>query len=266
MSFFWQNLSTQIADLLMPPRCAGCHSLGQWLCSSCATLFADQHEPRCYHCGTPLPTSQPEHICEPCENQAPDYDRHLSLSRYDKSVKEAIHGIKYHEHLWLLRAFGSKKSMARIGQEFSDADVIVPVPLHIKRLRERGFNQSLQIARRLQQKWPKKLPIMPWLTRTTATKTQTSKSRDDRSKNVAHIFSVSNPCAVRNKIILLVDDVHTTGATLNAAARELKYHGAKKVYCVTLAMVLSDESRFILESSSTTSSQPGNTFDYDTHS
>jgi ComF family protein len=121
--------------------------------------------------------------------------------------------------------------------DFSPYHLMIPVPLHIKRLRERGFNQSLILAQAMGKKHH--LPVnFSLLKRHKFTLTQTGFNRREREQNIKGAFAVSNPEAIQNENIILIDDVYTTGATMNECARELMKAGARKVAVLTLARVL----------------------------
>ena len=127
--------------------------------------------------------------------------------------------------------------MAQGCQEFLDqcpADLIIPVPLHPKRLRWRGFNQSVLLARQVSREYA--IPLDPFVVyRNKETPPQTQLTEDERRKNVRGAFSLNDQKSVKGKRILLIDDVYTSGATVNECSRALKRGGAKEVYVLTLA-------------------------------
>lgn len=117
-------------------------------------------------------------------------------------------------------------------------DIILPVPLHPKRLRWRGFNQALVLARVIGRRW--QIPVDPFiLVRSRETPPQTQLSEKERRKNVRGAFSLNSRKTVKGRIILLVDDVYTSGATVNECSRVLRRAGAKEVYVLTLARAVS---------------------------
>lgn len=118
-----------------------------------------------------------------------------------------------------------------------EVDLILPVPLHSKRLRWRGFNQSVLLARQLSRAYG--IPLHPYiLSREKETPPQTQLSEDDRRRNVRGVFSVHGKEVIKGKNLLLVDDVYTSGATVNECSRALKQAGAKEVYVLTLARAI----------------------------
>ncbi|MEN6360924.1 MAG: ComF family protein [Smithella sp.] len=157
---------------------------------------------------------------------------------YDGVILDAIHQFKYGRNIT------TGAALARLLSDFDFEDLewgifnaIVPVPLHIKRLRERGFNQSLILARALGKKHG--VPIdFSLLKRSKLTLTQTGLDKNERGKNISGAFIASLPEKIQGRNLILVDDVYTTGATINECAKTLFQAGAKRVAAVTLARVL----------------------------
>lgn len=182
----------------------------------------------------PLCNEQTTHgeRCGTCLKEAPHFDRTSARFRYDFPVDRIIHALKYGHQLavadWL--AGQMLETLAT-----PNVDLIIPLPLHSERLRERGFNQSAEIAGRLGKRL--KLPVdRSTLLRTRATPPQAELPLKERHKNVRGAFECRGDFSGRR--ILLVDDVMTTGATLNECARVLKLHGASTVCVVVAARAL----------------------------
>jgi ComF family protein len=147
----------------------------------------------------------------------------------------AIHELKYAQRSHLAGSLGSLlASFAQTWIGELKGSLIMPVPLHPKRLRARGFNQSLLLARCVASKTDSDLDFLS-LRRTKFTKPQTGLSSEERKRNVRKAFEVVKPQAVKGRTILLVDDVATTGSTLNECAKALKRAGADSVLCLVLA-------------------------------
>jgi ComF family protein len=147
----------------------------------------------------------------------------------------AIHELKYAQRSHLADSLGSLLALFAqtcIGE--LTGSLVMPVPLHPKRLRTRGFNQSLLLARGVASKTGAELDFLS-LRRTKFTKPQTELSSEERKKNVRKAFEVVKPEVVKKRTILLVDDVATTGSTLNECAKALKRAGADRVLCLVLA-------------------------------
>jgi len=143
-----------------------------------------------------------------------------------------VHAFKYSGCRRL--AYGLGARMRRSGAEILEAaDIVVPVPLHRRRRRSRGFNQAADLARQLG------LPVVPALRRTRATPSQTDLPAARRHANVRNAFTLSRRCDVRGLRVVVVDDVSTTGATIEACARVLKEAGAEEVSALTAARVVS---------------------------
>lgn len=188
--------------------------------------------PFCQKCGYPLHISA--EVCSQCDhNPLPYLDSIRSVALFeDTPLRPAIHHFKYHNHRILGQDFAPLLAKC-YGDSQLETDVIVPVPLHPSRYKERGYNQSELLANSLaaliNQPVDKKTLI-----RRRATKTQVSLNAAERHKNVAAAFACTSN-ALSDKSILLIDDVCTTGATLNACAQALKGAKARSVYGLTLA-------------------------------
>lgn len=197
--------------------------------------------PICTVCGFPFHTSKgQDHLCESCLRKRPWYDLARAPFLYSGPVMEAIQRFKYNSETQLLSPLGTLFSSFATGWISNPRDLLtVPVPLHRRRLRERGFNQSLLLARALSSSLGTQLDYLS-LIRKRDTRAQTGLRREERRKNVKDAFSVIYPHTIDGKRILLVDDVFTTGYTLNECARTLKKTGAVAVICLTLARTLFD--------------------------
>jgi ComF family protein len=165
----------------------------------------------------------------------PAYDTARAAGTYDGALKQAIHLLKYNSRSLLAVPLGDV--LARRGRELLDSgyDVIMPVPLHARRIRQRGFNQSLALARRVGRLWG--VPVAAeGLARTRWTGPQTMLPERQRLLNVRDAFRCDQTTA--EKRVLLVDDVYTSGSTVNECAKVLKRNGARRVDVLTLARTL----------------------------
>jgi len=159
-------------------------------------------------------------------------DRARAIGAYDGALRAIIHALKYEGRRSLARRLAALMR-DRAGDLIESADAAVPVPLHRSRLRERGFNQAADLARHLGP------PVVRALGRVRATPTQTSLPASQRHRNVRHAFGPTRHMdALQGHTVLLVDDVSTTGATLEACARVLKEAGVREVVAVTAARVV----------------------------
>ena len=220
-------------DFLFPRFCVGCGGEGSFICNSCEAGLPRIQPPVCQKCGQPLPGSSGQSLCANCSNWESAIDGIRSPFRFEGTIRKAVHEFKYRN----LRAIAGQLAayMADCLRENNISyDVIVPVPLHPKRLRERGYNQSLLLAAGLS-----KLTGFPVndssLQRTIYNVPQAKTgSVEERRQNVIGIFSCVHE-DLHKKKVLLIDDVATSGATLNACAGVLKTGGVESVWGLTLA-------------------------------
>jgi ComF family protein len=225
----WQlgQIGQALLDLLYPPRCVHCRQPGQWWCAACNAQAQVIHDPICPHCGRP----QFSALCPQCRRSPIEIDGIRSAVVFEGPLRQAIHHLKYNGKTSLAEPLG-RFIVARWKTDPLPADVIVPVPLHATRLRERGYNQSTLLAQQLSPACG--LPVAEEaLERTKATLPQVTLDAQQRRANVQDAFRA---CAdrVRGKQVLLMDDVCTTGATLAACSQALKQAGAQSVWALTL--------------------------------
>lgn len=218
--------------------------LDGFLCGQCGRLLVPITSPLCEICGRPFETDHGvDHVCSRCESAAYGFEAARSAVTYASAMRRMVHLYKYQGRSQLARPFGSMLWRALLSYWQPDQfDLVVPVPLHRKRLRRRGFNQSALLLRH----WPVpanarpdtagRFRIMPDLmVRHRATKPQVGMDADARRANMRDAFSLRDPSIVKAKHVLVVDDVLTTGATADACARVLKRAGAASVRVLTLA-------------------------------
>lgn len=231
----------RLQNLLFPPRCAGCGGFvvaHGGLCQACWKKLDFLTIPCCRACGYPFAYDMADAnaLCAACMKDAPVYDAHRAALRYDEGSKHLIHLLKYYDQPTALPLLAGW--MARAAAEFlREEDILLlPVPLHRWRLIRRRYNQAALLARALSRHSGKPL-LLDGLRRIKRRPPQAGLSREQRLKNMKGVFAV-NPKhmqTLKNRPILLIDDVMTTGATLNACAKTLKKAGAHKVYAVTIA-------------------------------
>ncbi len=222
------NLWERALDLVFPPRCAGCAARGYLLCPACMAAIAYIQPPACPKCGRH--TARPG-ICPYCRAYPNALDGMVAATAFETPVRECIYALKYEgqRDYTTILAEMARTALTRLPVP----DAIVPVPLARERQRARGFNQSLLIARHLAGD---ALPVMPtWLARTRDTPPQVGQDREARHANVADAFACPDPAAVRGQHVLLLDDVATTGATLDACARALRASGVASVHALVVA-------------------------------
>lgn len=243
------EILTGIADLIFPPRCITCEELlGQHgplpFCTTCMAGVHFIESPLCPRCGTPFPVAEGEdHLCGDCLSTERPYAVARSVGRYEKTLLTAIHRFKYRGKTGI----GDLLSgiMADFAEKTWDMKVfsrILPVPLHRRRLRERGFNQAMILARGLSRRFNIPLDFTS-LRRNLFTPPQVGLDRKQRLTNVQGAFTVTHPERIDGRRLLLVDDVFTTGSTLNECARVLIQAKAEAVAVLTMARAVYDHDR-----------------------
>ncbi len=217
-------------DLLFPRRCVGCGKEGDFICYSCRRSLPRIMPPLCPRCGKPQPSGM---LCSSCVGWQSEIDGIRSPFQFDGVMRQTIYQLKYKN----LRALAA--SLAELLCDYLSinpvpGEVLVPVPLHRKRLRERGYNQSSLLARELGRLID--LPVADdCLVRQRYALPQTRASIvDERRSNVADAFTCSDH-NLRGRQVLLIDDVSTSGATLDACAAALKAAGVDSVWGLVLA-------------------------------
>lgn len=231
-------------DLFYPPYCFGCRSRARHggFCRRCLDRIGMPRSPLCPSCGLPFRTRLgADHPCGRCLRRRPAFRRARACALYVSSAAEesplakALHLFKYGRDV-TVGADLSHLLVARCPHP-PEYDLLVPVPLHPARLRWRGFNQSLLLARPLGRSWGVEVdPLV--LRRARSTPPQVGLDESARRKNVRGAFRVAVPGSIRGRSILLVDDVLTTGATANECALTLRRSGARRVDVLVLARVL----------------------------
>lgn len=223
-------------DLLFPPRCPVCHGIAPWgkeICPECVKKLPYVTGKRCRKCGKPVEPY--ETLCDDCRRMSHFYDEGIGLFLYDETMRETMAYLKYK---------GRKEYGRALGELLADAvpdlihrwnpDVIVPVPVHPDRLRERGYNQAEEIAKPLAARYC--LPVRNDLVvRQGKTVAMKKLSREERMENMRRAFSVSAEEKVPKKI-LIIDDIYTTGATVDAMSQLLLERGAVHVWFLTVCI------------------------------
>ncbi|MEW6595858.1 MAG: ComF family protein [Thermodesulfobacteriota bacterium] len=240
MNVNWRPWWRAGLDLLFPPHCLGCgeglaSSLPPLFCPDCREKIIPLTPPFCSCCGRPLPDAAGQgHVCGRCLAKPPAFARARALLLYAGPVAEAIHRFKYQGETCGLATFAHFHQSAP--PDLAASDCILPVPLHKKRLRERGFNQAQLLAAALFPGQRQRLhPDL--LRRVRHTAPQTGMNGRERRRNLRGAFAVSRPEKIRGQRVLLVDDVYTTGSTVNECATILRRAGAAAVEVLTLARV-----------------------------
>lgn len=233
----------KLLDIIYPRICFGCKrhipsEVEGYICLDCLQKIEIHRPPFCITCGRSIDLLEIDR-CTDCAGCRYYFTRGYSLSPYDGLLKECLHSFKYNWHTYLGR------TLARLMTDFAlkyidlqKIDVITAVPLHWRRQRDRGFNQSVILGRIIADNTG--IPfIEDCLIRIRTVQPQVELSRQERIRNVEGVFAVRKPKRFLGKRILLIDDVFTTGATLNECSRVLLKSGAGDVWVFTLSRGIS---------------------------
>lgn len=229
-----------LLDFLFPPLCHVCRTFipdagALHICPGCRERMPAVDNPLCPLCGIPFQGAGVDHPCGACIKDKPSFNAARAALVYEGPCRELIHAFKYRNKTNLRRPLALLT--AAYLTEFvasRSADMIVPVPLHVRRLRSRGFNQAVLLGELLAREW--RLPLARRaLCRVRWTEPQITLSADERRANVRGAFAVTDGAAMEGKRVLLLDDVLTTGSTVEECSRVLKRAGAAEVTVVTVA-------------------------------
>jgi predicted amidophosphoribosyltransferase len=241
-----------IRETLFPPLCPTCGTetaVARTLCPACWRDIAFLDAGGCRHCSRPIPglaPDDPHPVCEECLRHPPAWDRGQAAFRYQGPGRRLVLGLKHGDRLDTVPMLGAW--LMRAGRALvEEADLIAPVPLHWTRRLKRRANQSAELARWLARAAGKPRAYTPrLLLRPRRTPSQDGKDRAARAANVEGALSPGPEAArVAGSRVLLIDDVLTTGATLNAAARLCRAGGARGVDVLVLALVVRDEFSYV---------------------
>jgi ComF family protein len=223
--------------VLLAPACAACHEPLEEptrgpVCARCWAAIVPITPPCCRTCGDPLPSwriiSLAESRCPRCRRKPPLVSLARAVGPYEGALRAIVHAFKYGARSTLARPLAAR--LRACGEEvLAGADMVVPIPLHRSRQRQRGFNQAAEIARYLG------VPTVAALQRTRRTPPQADLPASRRHANVRGAFVPAPAVFVTDLVVVLVDDVSTTGATLNACAEVLLRAGAREVRALIVA-------------------------------
>lgn len=234
-----RQIKNWILDLIFPKVCVGCQEEGSYLCDQCFGQIDFNQQTRCVLCQQ---QNDPSGICPVCRQPAIFLDRIWVATDYnDRKIQELVASLKYKYITELSEILGKvlaeylKREQLLDSQNLnSDNCLIVPVPLHPKRLLVRGFNQSALLAEQISQRYG--FPGVNLLHRIVNTQTQVHLKRQERQKNVKDAFALQPGVDYpKNKKIILIDDVLTTASTLNECAKVLKKAGYETVCALVIA-------------------------------
>lgn len=225
--YFWGAL-----DWVFPPSCSGCGKLGRRWCSDCEAGLVPLRNNICDICGYLIENGT---VCSRCAVNPPEFTMLRSVYEYQGGLRNAIHRLKYDNDLGVGEILG-RKCADHLERLHWKIDLVIPVPLGKKRRKERGYNQAAMIA------YPMSLMLgiqygQKQLVRSKETVTQVEYNAEQRKQNVHEAFSAPNS-HLKGKNILIIDDVITTGSTMDECARALKKAGVKNVYGLSVARTM----------------------------
>lgn len=225
--------------IIFPSHCLACEkiiSADGLFCEHCWPKLQFISEPKCAICAYPFEFQGLSLLCLKCLTKRPSFDKAVTIFRYNHVIRKIVSSLKYRDQTFLAKKF-APLLFDKAKNEIADCDLVVAVPLHVKRLRKRKFNQSILLAKNLLKFSPEKVFYSDFLVRTKNTTPQVELKKKERESNLKNAFEVNEKYRelVRGKKILLIDDVTTTGATLENCAKVLKKCGAKKVVVLTIA-------------------------------
>jgi competence protein ComFC len=228
-AYFLYRLFWEFVDWVFPPTCGGCGMIGERWCNTCQMGITRISGNICPQCGEPQAGHE---LCPSCQATPPDYCKLRSFAYFKGPIRKAMHRLKYQKDIGLGEAL-SNSLIELYNVDKWRVDVVVPVPLSSKRQHDRGYNQASLLGRPLAYAIRKPFRT-DMLLKKRETQTQVGLSAFERKRNVEGAF-FARPTLLKNKTVLLIDDVTTTGSTISACAQALREAGASAVYGLTLA-------------------------------
>lgn len=238
---FVQRIGVWCADSLFPRRCPVCGGIasprGALICSGCVPKLSPVRGAVCKKCGKELLSDQAEY-CFDCMRHRRSYEEGRALLNYNEAARQSITAVKYKNKREYLDFYAEAIAVRYQRAIFRwHPDALVPIPIHPSRYRSRGYNQAEELSRRLSRLWP--VPTdAGLLIRTKKTAPQKQLGAAERLKNLQQAFTVP-PSALRGAIprrVVLIDDIYTTGSTVEACTRALKAAGVDKVYYLAVCI------------------------------
>jgi ComF family protein len=230
---FHKQFTLHILDVLFPPRCVGCQKSGHILCPSCTMQIRPLSPPVCQRCSSLMAT---DGTCKQCQYHPLNLSGLRAVSIYQEPLRSCIHALKYDGNTRLAEPLGQLLAQTYINHGMR-AEAIIPVPLHSERQQQRGYNHAYLLAEVCATRVG--IPLRnDIVVRHRSTTAQVGLNHDERRRNVAGAFLCTPTFATRaleGRTILVIDDVSTTGATLEACAAPLFAAGAASVWGLVLA-------------------------------
>lgn len=207
-----------------------------YICWFCEQKFKKPVPPTCAKCSRPINYNSENNLCSDCSSDEKYFEISKSIYMYEGLIKECIYKFKYYNKPYFYRFFGNSMIKYMKDNNYNDFNFILAVPLHSSKLRSRGYNQSELLAKYISEKL--NIPYINGLKRIKKTLKQSSKSKEERKKNLTNAFIIrrsNNIELIKNNNVLLVDDVYTTGSTVNECTKVLLDYGVNKVFVLTIA-------------------------------
>lgn len=230
----WLRGKHALDSLFFPWNCPGCSRIlpsPEVVCEPCAQSLPRIRAPHCRRCGAPFPVFWRVKVCPECRDRKSPLTALRSCYYYEGLVRKMVRDAKYRRSARILRYFAGELYLQARNEFPAGIQAVTPVPLHRRREWNRTYNQSELLARDLGRWW--NIPVWKGLRRVEWTPPQSGLSGAARRRNLKHAFAVLDSRIPRS--VLLIDDVVTTGATLEACARALRRAGIRRVYAVTIA-------------------------------
>ena len=230
-------------NIFFPESCPVCQKpsrnhLTAPICAACWQSIGPYQGPMCRKCGKPL-LSDASLTCGSCLRDEPAFHHGRGFGLYEGVLKKGINLLKYHGKKRLARPLSDMLIQRGLPPGMQTVDTVVPVPLHHKRLRQREFNQAALLAKHIAAHLKVRLVINS-LEKVRDTSPQVGLRARERMENIKNSFHIANPEGIKNKSILLIDDVVTTGATIRECSKVLKKAGSGDIYALSLAHGMSE--------------------------
>jgi ComF family protein len=246
-----KQFGAALLEFFLPRMCLFCgvpvgEQAAVAVCPACQAQITWVESPLCICCGVMFADRDgPDHVCGECQTDPPPVARARAAAIYESAADQEVHtrrvlraitGLKFSKQMAFLPVMQRWLNRPLCRELADDADLIVPVPLHPKRIKHRGFNQALLLA----QAFPEAALARETVVRTRHTPPQVGLNPKERRVNVKGAFAVPDPALVKGKSVLLIDDLFTTGSTVKECARVLRKAGACRVEVLTVARVRYD--------------------------
>lgn len=236
-----KSYADSFLELIYPEKntCFICEDYDQsiedkYICTHCENLLKKIEPPTCKKCSKPIDYNSSKEYCQECCDEERHFVKSKSPYAYDGLIKKAIFSYKYYNKPFFYKLFGNLLVRYMIDTDYKCFDYIAAVPLHSSKMRKRGYNQSELIARYISKKLS--IPYIDALKRTKKTTKQSGQSKIERRKNLKYAFVIKkNVEKIINSTVLLVDDIYTTGSTVEECSKVLMKYGTSKVYVITIA-------------------------------